>query len=56
MATSWPARADGDRGRIAVRCRADLSAFDRDRATAPEDWGEIEPVVTIVDGSVAWAR
>jgi predicted amidohydrolase YtcJ len=57
MATSWPALADGesDRGRIAVGCRADLSVFDRDpRATPPEDWGEIEPVMTIVDGDVAW--
>ncbi len=59
MATWWAALADGetDRGRIAVGSRADLSIFDHDpRTLSPEDWGGIEPLMTIVDGRVAWAR
>ena len=59
MLTCWPALADGvvDRGRIEVGCRADLTVLDQDpRAVTPESWDEIEPVMTIVDGAVAWAR
>ncbi len=59
MLTSWPALADGaaDRGRIEVGCRADLTVLDKDpRAVPPESWCELQPVMTIVDGSVAWSR
>jgi hypothetical protein len=59
MLTCWPALADrvADRGRIDVGSRADLTVLDQDpRAVPPECWRDIEPVMTIVDGAVAWAR
>jgi predicted amidohydrolase YtcJ len=56
--TVWPAwtvHLDGDLGEVAVGQRADFSVFDTDLMTAPDlDLRHARPVMTIVDGQVAW--
>ncbi len=56
--TLWPAwtvHLDGDLGEIAVGQRADFSVFDTDLMTAPDlDLRHARPVMTVVDGAVAW--
>jgi predicted amidohydrolase YtcJ len=56
--TDWPAwtvHLDHELGRIATGYRADFSVFDIDLMTAPDlDLRHARPVMTIVDGEVAW--
>lgn len=58
MFTAWPAYAsfrEDELGRIAVGMRADFTVFSDDIMTIPEeDILTVEPVMTIVDGLVAW--
>ncbi len=60
MHTIWAARmqfADDERGSIEVGKLADLVVIDRDYLTVPVDEiRAIEPVMTILEGGVAWAR
>ena len=58
MMTRWPAEADGlghERGRIAPGYLADFTVFPRDpRPLPPDELAEMDPVMTIVGGEIAW--
>ncbi|MEE2566268.1 amidohydrolase [Hyphobacterium marinum] len=60
MFTAWPAYAsfrEDELGRIAVGLRADFTVLSEDIMTIPEaDILTVEPVMTILDGVVAWER
>lgn len=56
--TLWPAwtvHLDGELGEIAMGQRADFSVFDTDLISAPDlDLRDARPVMTVIDGAVAW--
>jgi hypothetical protein len=60
MYTTWAAYlqfAEKERGSIEAAKLADLTVIDRDYLTIPADQiRDIEPVMTILDGKVAWQR
>jgi predicted amidohydrolase YtcJ len=60
MNTIWAARSahlDASRGSIELGKLADLVLVDADPLTVPHaDLGKISPVMTVVDGRIAWRR